>query len=79
MNRYEYRFIAACPTNNDPIAYDLTIESSVMIKVEDIKAVCTVDEPIFHEPLADTLQHHLGGRHTLTAVHHDVRITTTRN
>ena len=79
MNHYKVRFNVRCPNQEHGfIGYTLTIESDKMIMVEDIKKHTKFDEAGYHENIADYLFAELGGRQTITAVHHGVEIVTTR-
>lgn len=78
MNRYEYMFIAECPTDGDEITYRLTVETASMIKAEDIREACAQCTLGFHEAFAEELHQRLGGRQTLVALHRGVLITTER-
>ena len=79
MNQYRHRFNVRCPNQEHGfIGYILTIESADMIMVEDIKKHCKFTEAGYHEDIADYLFEQLGGSQTITAVHHDVEITTLR-
>ncbi|CAN7642646.1 hypothetical protein [Paraburkholderia terricola] len=78
MNIYRCRFVSACPNNNSPIIYDLTIESQTMVHVEHITTACAMHKSAFHEAIADDLFERFGGHQTLTAHHHGVDIETRR-
>ncbi len=77
MNTYTHSFSAVCPSNGVVVEYHLTIQSVVMILVEQIIDACTVTET-YHEPLADGLYKRFGGHQVMTASHHGVQITTIR-
>lgn len=78
VNRYEYMFIAECPVDGDEITYRLTVETTHMIKAEDIREACAQCTLGFHETFAEDLHQSLGGRQTLVALHRGVLITTER-
>lgn len=78
MNIYQYRFASTCPNNKRPIIYELAIETDKMIYVEKIVVFVELQNPSYHEPMADALYAQFGGRQTLTAHHHGVDITTIR-
>ena len=77
MNIYETSFRVKCPNNDVIVEYDLTIESSKMIMVEEILELVQSFEVGYHEVIADKLKE-LGGKQTLVAYHHGVKITTIR-
>lgn len=77
MNHYSYRFQAPCPANGKIITYNLEIESSVLVLVEQITATCA-EMSGYHEQIADELHKALGGIQTIVAHHHGVTITTRR-
>lgn len=76
MNIYRYRFSSTCPTDGDVVQYQLEIQSPSIIKAEDIRGICAVDQT-FHEDLADRLAR-LGGTQILKATHRSVEIETHR-
>jgi hypothetical protein len=78
MNRYTRRFEAACPNNDQKIAYTLMIETDEVIMVEDIVAFTEAIGKGFHEAIADDMHVQFGGRQVLTAFHHGVDILTVR-
>jgi hypothetical protein len=79
MNRYDYQFTATCPSDGATITYDLMIEGTAVIKVEEILKACAVlHDPAFHEDIADALIKELGGYQEIVATHQGVKITTTR-
>jgi hypothetical protein len=79
VNAYDRQFIAACPTNGQPIIYSLRIETNDrMIPVEHIVTATTLIKQGFHEQIADELHRRFGGRQVLRAHHHGVDIETTR-
>jgi len=77
MNIYEISFGVKCPNNDVIVEYDLTIESTKMIMVEDILELVQSFQVGYHENMADKLKE-LGGKQTLVAYHHGVKITTIR-
>ena len=81
MNQYERTFELACPNNDIPVRYHLTIRSRDVLWVEDIVAFTQslpgTDKP-YHENIADAAFARFGGEQELVAEHHGVRITTTR-
>lgn len=78
LNTYETRFAAACPVNGQRVIYHLRIETMDVLRVESIQAHVQQLTRGLHEAFADSLLTSLGGKQTLTAEHHGVRITTTR-
>jgi hypothetical protein len=76
-NEYRHTFKSRCPNNDRLIEYQLKIQSSEVIMVEDIISECQV-KSTFHEPLADALFERFGGVQELTAFHHGVHIRTVR-
>lgn len=79
MNTYETTFNSICPVNDVAIDYELKIETPDMLMVEQIleKIESFELEPQYHEIIADKLKE-LGGKQTLVAYHHGVKITTIR-
>lgn len=79
LNKYETEFFAFCPVNRVRIKYNVAIETNDIIAVEDL-----LDHIIeyygegWHEHIADDMHEKFGGRQTLTADHHSVKITTYR-
>lgn len=78
MNIYNTQFFCNCPNNGVRILYSLRIETKDVIRVESIISTVECIDDGFHEEIADRLIHQFGGRQTLTAEHHGVRIETTR-
>lgn len=78
MNIYRHKFICACPTNGQQIAFELEITSTTMIHVEHIVTAAALHKTGFHEDLADHLHKALGGSQVLRAHHHGVDIETIR-
>jgi hypothetical protein len=78
MNQYTRQFIAACPNNDEPIAYTLVIETSRTLMVEHIVTATKMIRKGFHEQIADNLHAQFGGLQTMTAHHHGVDIKTVR-
>jgi hypothetical protein len=80
MNRYQVSFNAVCPVNEQIILYSLTIETpdSTVLPAEDIIATTRAQARGLHEEIAEHLWVALGGRQSLSAVHHGVSITTVR-
>jgi hypothetical protein len=78
LNIYTIQFFSNCPNNGMRIQYDLRIESETPIRVENIFAEIDRVEDLFHEEMAYQLSMALPGRHTLSANHHGVHITTLR-
>lgn len=80
-NIYRHRFCAKCPNNGRTISYQLEIEASGVIMVEEIvkagqEAGC-LPQP-YHENIADMMLSRFGGRQRLRAMHHGVEIETVR-
>jgi hypothetical protein len=78
LNTYRTAFHAVCPANGARIGYSLTIETTVMVPVEQLNAKLEGLDHAFHEDLADQLYAEFGGRQRMTAVHDGVEITTDR-
>lgn len=78
MNIYTTEFFAVCPVNGARIKYELTIETTEVIKVEQINDEVLLLDKGFHEDFADQLIRVFGGKQTLKADHHGVRIHTIR-
>jgi hypothetical protein len=78
MNEYTTEFFAHCPTNGVRIKYTLVIITSEVVMVERIIDTVNLLDRGYHEAFADQLLREFGGRQTLTADHHGVRIVTTR-
>jgi hypothetical protein len=79
LNTYKHAFMRNCPANGEAIQYSLTIEADCFVPVEAIaSAVSALPNPAFHEDMADRLRK-LGGRQTLSAVHHGTEIVTERD
>lgn len=80
MNTYAIEFFSNCPNNGVRVKYHLRIETTNMIRVEDIvtEAERVEDGTLFHEEIAERLALALPGRQTLTAHHHGVDIITVR-
>jgi hypothetical protein len=78
MNCYSTEFFSFCPSNNVRIKYSLLIETDQTIMVEDIIDEVTLHDRGYHEAIADQLHHTFGGRQTLVADHHGVKIETVR-
>jgi hypothetical protein len=78
LNIYTIQFFSNCPNNGIRIHYDLRIESETPIRVENIFAEIDRVDDLFHEEMAEQLAMALPGRHTLSAHHHGVHITTLR-
>ena len=79
MNEYKTTFFAHCPFNGYRILYELTITTTETIMVEEIiDTVSRIGDGI-HEDIADLLAKKFVGCQTLTANHHGVQITTTRD
>ncbi len=80
MNRYELQHRAKCPNGNLVDTYEITIESTATIMVEDItKTLTAAPDPIFQEVLADYLRATLGARVVIVGMHHGVKVTSTRS
>jgi hypothetical protein len=79
MNRYTYKFTSICPVNEKKISYQLIIETTQTIKVEDIMGFIEDNhKQSFHEVIADDLIDCFPGEHYLVAEHHGVLIETWR-
>jgi SepF-like predicted cell division protein (DUF552 family) len=78
MNKYNYEFPVICPNDGELIIYNLTIESDKKIMVEHIVTSCKMIKEKHHEDIADILSSQFKGKHTMTATHQGVLITTTR-
>lgn len=78
MNAYTTEFFADCPNNGARIKYTLRIETESVILVEHILAATESFTNDFHEHIADALHGRFGGKQTLVADHHTVRIETLR-
>lgn len=78
MNIYRTEFFAFCPSNNVRVKYDLKIETTQVIKVEEIIDAVTLLHKGFHEEIADQLHREFGGIQTIVAEHHGVTIETRR-
>lgn len=79
MNIYTRQFVAACPTNSEPIIYRLRIETvDRMILAEHIVTATALIKQGYHEQIADELHRRFGGRQVLCAHHHGVDIETIR-
>ena len=78
VNTYKIKFNAICPVNEDVIEYFLTIKSSKMIQVEQIKEFTDELSQGFHEVFADMLHKKFGGYQFMTAIHGGVLIETER-
>lgn len=78
MNQYTCQFVAACPNNDEPIIYQLVIQTDRTIMVEHIVTATKIIRKGFHEKIADGLHAQFPGVQTLTAHHHGVDIKTTR-
>jgi hypothetical protein len=78
MNTYKLKFHAICPVNKDVIEYFLTIKTSKMVEVEQIKEVTDQLLEGFHESFADVLHGRFGGYQFMTAIHGGVLIETER-
>lgn len=78
MNSYSTEFFSLCPSNNVRIKYQLLIETDCVIMVEDVIDEVTLHDRGYHEAIADQLHRTFGGRQTLVADHHGVRIETLR-
>lgn len=78
MNQYSYRFVSTCPGNQESIVYDLCIQTSEKIPVEQIKTACAKHKSGYHEDIADELSQGFGGHQELSAMHHGVHIITVR-
>lgn len=79
MNIYNYSFPVTCPNDGELIIYDLTIESKKKIMVEHIVSSCKMIKNKHHEDIADILSSQFDGKHTMTATHQGVLITTNRS
>jgi hypothetical protein len=79
MNRYNLQHRAKCPNGQLMDVYDITLESTNTIMVEDIlKTLKEAPDPVFQEGLADHLRNKLGVRVTVIGMHYGVKITCTR-
>jgi hypothetical protein len=78
MNTYKYTFPVICPEDGELIVYDLTIETVKKIMVEHIRTSCLMIKEKHHEDIADILKLQFAGKHTITATHQGVLITTVR-
>lgn len=78
LNIYTTEFFAVCPVNEVRVKYTLKIETTEVIKVEQIIDEVTLQHRGFHEEIADQLHRVFGGRQTLKAHHHGVEIETLR-
>lgn len=79
MNRYTYEFKSICPVNDKKISYQLVIETTETIKIEDIVDFLEHNHSnSFHEIIADDLIDRFPGNHYLVAKHHGVLIETWR-
>lgn len=79
MNFYTTSFFAVCPVNGARVLYELEIETNEVIAVEQISDEVAMLDKGLHEEIADVLLRVFGGRQTLTADHHGVRIKTIRS
>jgi len=77
MNIYRHRFVSKCPANGEQIVYDLTIESTTMIRIEEIREIVLTHKTGWHEDIADALCR-VGGKQTLVAEHDGITIETRR-
>ena len=78
MNTYTTEFFCFCPVNKVRIKYTLRIETTDVIKVEDIIDEVQMHGRGFHEEIADQLASVFGGKQTMLADHHGVTIETVR-
>lgn len=81
INIYRHRFSAPCVNNGLSIAYEVEIQTSWTVMVEDIVAECIAArdaEKPYHETIADRLYEKFGGLQRMVAFHHGVEIETRR-
>ena len=78
VNTYKIKFNAICPVNDDAIEYSLTIKSSKIIQVEEIKEFVEGLTKGFHEQFADSLHASFGGYQYMIAINGGVIIETER-
>jgi hypothetical protein len=78
-NIYKHTFVAECPSNHQPIVYQLTVTHDQMVRVEHITMACALIKRGFHEDIADQLFERFSGSQVLCAHHHGVDIETHRN
>lgn len=79
MNTYSTEFYSTCPVNGVRVLYQLTVQTSKTIKVEDlISTVSGIHQGMLHEDIAQYLLEGFGGEQTLQAYHHGVVIKTVR-
>lgn len=78
VNKYTTNFFAICPVNKIRIEYELVIESTNLILVEELLSTVSSVDFCLHEKIADDLFNKYGGRQTLKAFHHGVLIETLR-
>ena len=78
MNIYESEFFCTCPNNNIRVKYHISIETDKTISVEQIVYEIHNIHSGFHEDIADHLFSRFGGKQTLSADHHSVKIKTIR-
>ena len=78
VNTYKIKFNAICPVNEDSIEYFLTIKTTKMVQVEQIKEFTDGLSRGFHEKFADVLHGKFGGYQFMIAIHGGVTIETER-
>lgn len=78
MNTYSTEFFCTCPINNIRIKYQLRIETTTVVPVEQLVAKIESLDAMFHEEIADVLIASFGGKQTIVADHHSVTIETVR-
>jgi hypothetical protein len=73
---HELKIQGRCPINDGLDVYDLIVETTVIIKVEDIlSAVTELPQPIFQEDITQRLAHKLRASITTIGFHSGVKTT----
>jgi hypothetical protein len=73
---HECKFARRCPVNNGFDIYDLRVETSGLLKVEDIlAAIDALPEQIFQEEITERLAQALAAKVTTTGYHSGVKTT----
>ena len=78
LNIYTVPFVSVCPRNAVPVFYILRLETEAVHLVEDLLKETANLPSALHETLAEILFGAFGGKQTIVAEHHGVKIETVR-
>lgn len=76
MTIHRFRTTAVCPVDQSTDIYDVTVEVSGLLPVEDIHAALrSVEQPIYQEDLTNLLATELNARVTTVGMHSGIETT----